>query len=102
MEMRGAGVLITGGSRGLGAALGRELARRGARVALVARGKEELDAVVGAIRSSGGEAHGLVADVGDKGAVYRVAGAAAALVGPIELLVHNASSLGPVPLPLLL
>ncbi len=102
MEMHGAGTLITGGSRGLGAALGRELARRGARVALAARGKEELDAVVASIRSSGGEAHALVGDVGDKRAVYPLAGAAAALVGPIELLVHNASSLGPVPLPLLL
>jgi NAD(P)-dependent dehydrogenase (short-subunit alcohol dehydrogenase family) len=78
------------------------LARRGARVALVARGARDLDAVVGEIRAAGGEAHGIVADVGDKNDVYAIAGAAAALVGPIDLLVHNASSLGPTPLPLLL
>jgi NAD(P)-dependent dehydrogenase (short-subunit alcohol dehydrogenase family) len=102
MNIHGAGTLITGGSRGLGAALGRELARRGARVALVARGADELDAVVNEIRAAGGEAHALVADVGDKSSVYPIAGAAAALVGPLDLLVHNASSLGPTPLPLLL
>jgi NAD(P)-dependent dehydrogenase (short-subunit alcohol dehydrogenase family) len=39
-----------------------------------------------------------VADVGEKEAIYPLAGAAAALVGPIDLLVHNASTLGPVPL----
>jgi NAD(P)-dependent dehydrogenase (short-subunit alcohol dehydrogenase family) len=102
MKIHGAGALITGGSRGLGAALGRELARRGARVVLVARGGDELDAAVNEIRSAGGEAHALVADVGDKSSVYPIAGAAAALVGPLDLLVHNASSLGPTPLPLLL
>ena len=102
MEIRGLGTLITGGSRGLGAALGSALARRGARVALVARGAPDLNAVVEEIRAAGGEAHGIVADVGDKNAVYPIAGAAAALVGPIDLLVHNASSLGSTPLPLLL
>ena len=98
MEVRGRGVLVTGGSRGLGAALGQELARAGARVVLVARGPADLDRVVAAIRREGGEAHGLVADVGDKEAVYPMAGAAAALVGPIDLLVHDASTLGAVPL----
>lgn len=102
MKIRGFGTLITGGSRGLGAALGRELARRGARVVLAARGAEELNAVVEQIRATGGEAHALVADVGDKEAIYPLAGAAADLAGPIDLLVHNASSLGPTPLPLLL
>lgn len=102
MEIRGLGTLITGGSRGLGAALGRTLAWRGARVALVARGARDLDVVVDEIRAAGGEAHGIVADVGNKNDVYPIAGAAAALVGPIDLLVHNASSLGPTPLPLLL
>jgi len=98
MKIEGAGTLITGGSRGLGAALGRELARRGARVVLVARGEEEVEAVAAEIRAAGGVAHALAADVGDKNAVYAIAGAAAALVGPIDLLVHNASSLGPTPL----
>jgi NAD(P)-dependent dehydrogenase (short-subunit alcohol dehydrogenase family) len=102
MKIRGTGTLITGGSRGLGAALAKELARRGARVVVVARGADELDAVVGEIRDAGGQAHGLAADMGNKQAIYSIAGAAADLVGPIDLLVHNASSLGPTPLPLLL
>jgi len=94
--------LITGGSRGLGRAIGRVLAARGTRVALVARGKDDLDAAVAEIRSAGGDAHGIVADVGDKEAIYPIAGEAAALVGEIELLVHDASDLGPTPLRLLL
>jgi NAD(P)-dependent dehydrogenase (short-subunit alcohol dehydrogenase family) len=102
MNIQGAAALITGGSQGLGAALGRELARRGARVVLVARGAMELEKTVAEIRSAGHEAHALPADVGDKQAIYAIAGAAAALVGPIDILVHNASTLGRVPLPLLL
>jgi NAD(P)-dependent dehydrogenase (short-subunit alcohol dehydrogenase family) len=102
MRLEGRGALVTGGSRGLGAALGRELARAGARVALVARGGEELARVAAAIRAEGGEAHALPADVGDKRDIHRLSGAASALVGPIDLLVHNASTLGPTPLRLLL
>lgn len=94
--------VVTGASRGLGAALGRELARRGVKVVLVAREREPLEAVAQAIVAEGGEAHALPADVGDKRAVYAIAGAAAALVGPIDLLVHNASTLGKTPLPVLL
>jgi NAD(P)-dependent dehydrogenase (short-subunit alcohol dehydrogenase family) len=98
MQARGRAVLITGGSRGLGAALGRELARRGARVVLVARGEAALAETVEGIRNSGGEAHGLVADVGSKDAVYPLVGSATALVGPLDVIVHNASTLGPTPL----
>ncbi|HUS65530.1 MAG TPA: SDR family oxidoreductase [Kofleriaceae bacterium] len=93
---------MTGGSRGLGAALGEALARAGARVVLVAREAGPLEAVAARIRAAGGEAHALVGDVGDKEATHRIAGAAAALVGPIDVLVHNASTLGPLPMPLLL
>jgi NAD(P)-dependent dehydrogenase (short-subunit alcohol dehydrogenase family) len=102
MELRGTAALVTGGSRGLGAALGKALARAGARVVLVARHAVPLEETVAAIRAAGGEAHGIVADVADKDATYAVAGQAAALVGPIDLLVNNASTLGPVPLRLLL
>jgi NAD(P)-dependent dehydrogenase (short-subunit alcohol dehydrogenase family) len=102
MNLHGLSAVITGASRGLGEALARDLARRGAKVVLVARGKEELDRVVEEIRREGGEAHALQADVGDKQSTYAIAGAAAALVGPIDLLIHNASTLGRVPLDLLL
>jgi NAD(P)-dependent dehydrogenase (short-subunit alcohol dehydrogenase family) len=102
MDLKGVGTLITGASRGLGAALAKALAKEGARVVLVAREEAPLTEVVEEIRAAGGEAHALPADVGDKQAIYPLAGAAAALVGPIELLIQNASTLGPTPLPLLL
>jgi NAD(P)-dependent dehydrogenase (short-subunit alcohol dehydrogenase family) len=95
-------VLVTGAGRGLGAALARALAAGGARVVLLARTAAEVEGVAAEIRAAGGEAHALVADVADKQAVYKIAGAAAALVGPIDLLIHNAGALGPTPLRLLL
>jgi NAD(P)-dependent dehydrogenase (short-subunit alcohol dehydrogenase family) len=102
MQIEGQAALITGGSQGLGAALGRALAREGAKVVLVARGAEALARVVAEIRAEGGEAHAFAADVGAKEDIHRIAGAASALAGPIDLLVHNASTLGPTPLRLLL
>lgn len=90
--------LITGGSRGLGRALAAELARRDVAVVLVAREHGALAAAADAIRARGGRAHAIAADVGDPQAAARIAGEAAALVGPIELLVNGASTLGPVPL----
>jgi len=97
MTLQGKTALITGASRGLGAALASALAGAGVKVVGVARGK---DALVAAMRAAG-EAHALVGDVADKREIHRIAGAAAALVGPIDLVVHNASSLGPLPMPLL-
>jgi NAD(P)-dependent dehydrogenase (short-subunit alcohol dehydrogenase family) len=94
--------LVTGGSRGLGRALGHALAHAGSRVVLVARGRAELDQTVAAIRAAGGAAWGIAADVGDKHAIHAIAGEAAALAGPIDILVNNASELGPTPLRLLL
>jgi NAD(P)-dependent dehydrogenase (short-subunit alcohol dehydrogenase family) len=94
--------IVTGASRGLGRALAVELARAGAHIVLVARESEDLHAAVAEIRAAGGHAHAVAADVGDKEAIHAIAGAAAALVGPIDLLIHNASELGPTPLPLLL
>jgi short-subunit dehydrogenase len=101
-NLKGMAALVTGASRGLGAALAKELALAGSRVVLVARGEAELGGVVDSIRAAGGEAHGISADMAGKDATYRIAGTTAALVGPLELVVHNASTLGHVPLRLLL
>jgi len=90
--------LVTGASRGLGKALAGSLAGAGARVVLVARSREPLDAAVREIRGSGGEAWAIVADLADKRAIHRIAGEAAAVAGPIDLVIHNAATLGAVPL----
>ena len=91
-------MIVTGASRGLGAALARDLGRAGARLILVARDREALEAVAERIRSEGGEAHPLAADVAGPGSAAQIAGAAGAMVGPADVVIHNAGSLGPVPL----
>jgi NAD(P)-dependent dehydrogenase (short-subunit alcohol dehydrogenase family) len=102
MDVRDVAAVITGASQGLGAALAKELARRGARLALVARHEAGLARVVREIRDAGGEAYAIAADVGRKEDVHRIAGVAAALLGDIDLVVHGASTLGALPLRLLL
>lgn len=102
MNIAGTGALITGASRGLGRALAEVLAARGARLALVAREPGPLQDVVASIRTRGGEAHAIAADISDKQAIHRIAGQAQGLVGAIDLAIHNASTLGPTPLRLLL
>src|SRR5690349_3775748 len=101
MKLEGIAAIVTGASKGLGAALARALGRAGARVVLVARHAGPLEEVAAQIRAEGGEAHALAYDLGDKRAIHPLVGAAAALVGPIDLVIHNASTLGPTPLPLL-
>lgn len=101
-DFAGTAALITGGSRGLGLALARELGRRGARVAIVAREAAALDEAARSLRAEGIAAEGIAADVGDKQAIHAIAHQAAALLGPVDLLIHNASTLGPTPLRLLL
>jgi NAD(P)-dependent dehydrogenase (short-subunit alcohol dehydrogenase family) len=102
MEPKNKSILITGASRGLGRALATALSSAGARVVLVARNQTELDFTVDGIRKKGGEAYGIVGDIGNKDSIYPIAGQAAAVAGAIDILIQNASTLGPVPLRLLL
>jgi NAD(P)-dependent dehydrogenase (short-subunit alcohol dehydrogenase family) len=94
--------LVTGASRGLGLALSIALAQRGTRVAMVAREARALHAAVAELRERGLPVHALPGDVADKSTTHALAGAAAGLLGEIDLVVHNASTLGPTPLRLLL
>ena len=102
MSLTNQAVLITGASRGLGRALFQQFARAGARVVGVARAPAAIESAAAELSAQGLRAYGLAADLGAQSDIYPIAGAAAALVGPIDILVHNASSLGPTPLPLLL
>jgi NAD(P)-dependent dehydrogenase (short-subunit alcohol dehydrogenase family) len=102
MKIEGQGAVVTGASRGLGRALAEALAAKGARVAMVGRELGPLSDAVATIRAQGGIAHAIVADIADKDAVHRIAGQAQGLVGEVSIAIHNASSLGPVPLRLLL
>jgi NAD(P)-dependent dehydrogenase (short-subunit alcohol dehydrogenase family) len=94
--------LITGASRGLGRSLAGRMAAEGAKVVLVARDEVEVEAAARAIRENGGTAFAVPGDVGDKESAHRIAGQAAALAGAVDVLVHSASTLGPVPLAALL
>ena len=101
MELSQRVAVITGASRGLGLALARTLARRGVAVALVARHEAPLARAVADIRAEGGTALAVVADVGDPEAALRIAAQVQATLGRPSIVVHNASTLGPVPMQLL-
>lgn len=90
-------VAVTGGTSGLGLALVQALARRGADVAFVARSPSGVRAVTDA--NAG--VYGFVGDVSDKDAIHPMAMSITAALGGLDVLVNNASSLGPVPLALL-
>jgi NAD(P)-dependent dehydrogenase (short-subunit alcohol dehydrogenase family) len=96
-RLDGVRVAITGGTSGLGLALVDELTRRGARVAFVARTRERVDEVARAHPL----ASGIVGDVASKEQIYPIALQITAALGGLDVLVNNASSLGPVPLALL-
>lgn len=86
----------------MGRALAEALAARGARVAMVARQRGPLDDAVAAIRARGGIAHAIAGDIAAKDQTHAIAGRAQGLVGEIAIAIHGASTLGPVPLRLLL
>jgi NAD(P)-dependent dehydrogenase (short-subunit alcohol dehydrogenase family) len=90
-------VAITGGTAGLGLALVREFRRRGAAIAFVARGRERLELVA---RENPGT-HGIIGDVARKEDIHPIALQITGRLGGLDVLVNNASSLGPVPLALL-
>ena len=83
-------VLITGGSRGIGAASARLLAENGAKVLVTARGEEALKALCEEIRAAGGEASYIVSDVQDLSAPPRLAAETVSRYGHIDAVVCNA------------
>jgi len=90
-------VAITCGTSGLGLALVDRLHRAGARVAFVARGRDRVEAVQRRYPGT----HGIVGDISSKDAIYAIALQMLGELGGLDVLVNNASDLGPAPLALL-
>ena len=88
--VRGAVVIVTGASSGIGAETARELARRGALVALAARRVEELADVERAIQDAGGQALAMPTDVMEARAVARLVERTVEVFGQVDVVVNNA------------
>ena len=88
VEIAGATALITGASSGIGASLAGALVTAGARVALVARRQDRLEALARSLRQ--GAAEPFVCDVRDPSAIAATVTAVGARLGPVDLLINNA------------
>lgn len=95
-------VLITGGSKGLGRALTHAFLRAGNQVAVCARGEERLERLCKETKGFAGELLTVAADVSVDRDVERFISIAEQKFGHIDVLINNASILGPSPMPLLL
>ncbi|RLA86490.1 MAG: 3-oxoacyl-ACP reductase [Deltaproteobacteria bacterium] len=90
MRLKDRVAIITGASSGIGAACARLFAREGARVALVARREELLEALLHDIRSEGGEALAIKADVSRPEEVERAVRETVETFGALHILINNA------------
>lgn len=92
-------MVVTGASRGLGRALAEGFAQEGARVVATATSAARLEGTLARLARHGAGAHGVALDLADPASVDAAAAEALAVLGRVDVLVNNASLLGPkVPL----
>lgn len=94
-DLEGRVALVTGGGRGIGAAIARELARRGAEVVISSRTQSELDAVLDLVRAEGGRGQARVTDALDREEVRELARFALNCCGRVDVLVNNVGGMVP-------
>jgi gluconate 5-dehydrogenase len=92
MDLKGRIALVTGGSRGLGLQMAEVLGELGAKVAITARKKGELDAAAAQLKSQGVEVLPLVCDMGELDSIAPMVEQIIAKLGPIDILVNNAGT----------
>jgi short-subunit dehydrogenase len=90
-RLAGGVALITGGSRGLGLLLAQELGRKGMRVVICARDEEELERARQSLAADGADVTALPGDVTDREGLRTLVADVEENLGPVELLVNNAS-----------
>ncbi len=90
LQLAGLRVIVTGASRGIGKATALQFAREGARLLLVARGRETLEATAAEVAASGAEVDCLALDVTDDGAPAAIVDRAVARFGSVDILIANA------------
>ena len=95
-ELNGKTAIVTGASRGIGAATARELAAQGAKVVLAARTTDQIEAIAGEIRAAGGAAIAAATDVADYESVAAVVERAQTEFGSLDILVQNAGVIDPI------
>ncbi len=91
-DLTGRMALVTGGSRGLGLQMAEALGEMGARLALTARKKNELDEAVAHLKAMGIEATAWVCDIGKREAIAPVLEQILAKLGKVDILVNNAGA----------
>ncbi|WP_329251109.1 SDR family oxidoreductase [Streptomyces sp. NBC_01478] len=96
-NLAGRTAVVTGAASGIGQAVAVQLAANGARVALLARRGERLEAVAGKIRAEGGQALAVVADVTDDASVEAAAARIHDTFGAVDLVVNAAGVMLPNP-----
>jgi NAD(P)-dependent dehydrogenase (short-subunit alcohol dehydrogenase family) len=92
MSLAGKIALVTGGSQGIGESIARRFAQEGARVAIVARGREAAARLAANIESSGGQAHSFTADCSRVADVRRVVDEVSDHFGGLDIVVANAGT----------
>ena len=97
-EFRGRTVIVTGGSRGLGLLIARQLAARGANLAICARESKELAKAFDELSRIGPRVVAVECDVTDRGRVAEFVAVARRRLGPIDVLINNAGIIGVGPL----
>ena len=96
--LAGHSAVITGGGRGIGAAIARRLAREGAAIAVSARSVEQIEAVAEELRRAGHRAVAIACDVTDPAQVQQLATRATEELGRIDVLINNAGVASSAPL----
>lgn len=95
-SLEGQVAIVTGGGRGIGRAIAVALSEEGASVAVTARTTAEVDETAAMARENGVKAIALVADATDADAWRHVVHETTSQLGPVDLLINNAGSIGPL------